>query len=80
MSSAELSRWLAYDQLDQVPDPVLIGARVACVIANVLGRGRYSPHDFTGRLRPKPRVMSAEVARAIFKGVTRMQETKTSRR
>jgi hypothetical protein len=70
MSSAELSRWLAYDQLDQVPDPVLIAARVCCVVANAFGRGqeRYRPEDFTGRPRPRRSVISPEAAEAMMRG------------
>jgi hypothetical protein len=79
MDSEELSRWLAYDQLDQVPDHVLIGGRVASVVANAMSGGhhRYCPEDFTGRVRPKPRILSGDAGKALFQGVSAMQAAKT---
>jgi hypothetical protein len=77
MNSEEMSRWLAYDQLDQIPDPVLIGGRIASVVANVMTVGqKFTPDDFTGRMRPKPRILSGEAGRAYFQGLTAAQQIK----
>jgi hypothetical protein len=75
MDSLELSRWMAYDQLDQITDHVMLAARIMCVVANTMGgsKARYTPDDFTGRLR-RTRVMSTEAMRAIFKGLTKRYE------
>ena len=72
MNSEELSRWIAYDQLDQIPDPVMLAARIMSVIANAMGSGkvRYTPHDFTGRRLPRARVQSPEAMRAMFIALT----------
>ena len=79
MDSEELSRWLAYDQLDQVTDHVMLSARIMCVVANCWSKGKYTPEDFTGRLR-RTRVMSTESMKAMFKAITAGREVKSSQR
>jgi hypothetical protein len=84
MSSRELSRWLAYDQLDGVPDAIHIGGVIASTIYNVMttGNTKKTADDpiFTGRRLRKPRIVSGESGRAIFRGASVMQEIREDRK
>jgi hypothetical protein len=79
MSSEELSRWLAYDQIDHIPDPIHIGAMICSVMANVMstGKRKFTPDDFTGRRLPKPKIVSGEAGNAFFRGVFKAHEIAT---
>jgi hypothetical protein len=82
MDSEELSRWLAYDQLDRVPDAVHIAGVIASTIYNVMtvGNKKLDADDamFTGRRRPRPRILSGESGLAFFKGLSASTDKVTS--
>jgi hypothetical protein len=72
MDSEEMSRWLAYDKLDGIPDAVHIGGVIASTFYNVMTTGAKLDADdprFTGRLRPKPRILSGDAGVAFFRGL-----------
>jgi hypothetical protein len=73
MSSEELSRWLAYDQTDLLPDPWFIGAQVCAVLAAAFGRKGYRPkvEDFIPRASGVAvKIASGEEGRAFFRGLS----------
>jgi len=80
MDSEELSRWLAYDKLDLIPDAWLIGGTICTVLVRMLGKdaGRIKPEDFIPRGKPV-RIMSGDAGRAIFEGITTAQRLKAER-
>jgi hypothetical protein len=65
MSSAELSEWMAYDELEVIPDPVWSTAAICWSVAtfNGFGKKKRSIEDFIPREKPV-RIMSGEVGRA----------------
>jgi len=81
MDSHELSEWLAYDQLDVIPDLYWIGAQICWVIASTMssGKRRYTIADFIPRARPSPRILSGDVAYAIWQGIKAAQNEKLKR-
>jgi len=77
MDSEELSRWIAYDKVDLLPDPWLVAGTICTVIASAFAKkgSKLEPEDFIPRPRPV-RVLSGEAGRAFFKGVTAAQEAR----
>lgn len=61
ISSAELSEWIAYDQLERLPDPYEIGGIVASTVANTVAGAKTTPSDFIPRHVPKRRQTQAEM-------------------
>ncbi len=51
MDSAELSEWLAFSQIEPLPNPYWIGANICHVIANSNSKKRFSLSDFMPQLR-----------------------------
>ncbi len=68
MSSCELSEWIAYDQLDRIPDPYWSSASICWAIASFMGSGKkkYKIDDFIPRETEKKTTTPEE-------GLTRMR-------
>jgi hypothetical protein len=81
MSSKELSEWVAYDQLDHIPDQYWIGAQICQVMAMVMGTGKkkYKVEDFIPRVRPV-RIMSGEQGLAMMQMITAMAKAEEARK
>lgn len=73
MDSAELSEWLAYDQIDPLPDPYWCAALIASTIARCMGAKSAKLEKFLPRrTKGKPRgvvangpALLASVRRAV---------------
>ncbi len=67
MDSQEFSLWLAYDQLDLLPDPWRQTGKLCQVLAATWGK-KSEIEDWIPR--PKPvRIVSGEEGRAYFQGM-----------
>ncbi len=75
MDSEELSRWIAYDQLDRIDDHYWIGAQICQVLAQVMTGKPYKVEDFIPRRR-RPRIVSGEAGLAWFGGIAAAQNAK----
>lgn len=68
-SSPVLSEWMAYDQLDLIPNPWWIGAQICQVIAAAMVGKKTSVEDWMPcSIRPV-RIMSGEQGKAILQEV-----------
>jgi hypothetical protein len=73
----ELSRWLAFCELEPLEDGYWQAAMVASTFANVMGSGkrRFQIADFLPSKRRAPRrIQSAEEGKAIIMGMIRRQQ------
>lgn len=55
MDSAEFSEWLAYSQIEPLPDLYWVGAMICRTIARSLGGSKAELKDFLPRTRPAAR-------------------------
>jgi hypothetical protein len=70
LSSSELSEWIAYDQLDRIPDPWEQTGTVCATVANLwTDKGGYRPDDFIPRPRRAARILDARAGLAWMRGV-----------
>ncbi len=51
MDSAELSEWLAYHQLEPIPDPNWHTGLIASLMVNLWSKSKTRPEDFIPRAR-----------------------------
>ena len=74
MSSAEISEWLAWDQLDHLPDHYWIGGEICATIANVMGNGRrtFHPEHFVPRAKAV-KIASADDMLVKFRAISTAQ-------
>ena len=73
MDSLEFSEWLAYDQLDLIPDPWRMVGILCQTIAASQGV-KSEVDDFIPIPKP-PRIISGEAGRSMFRGMlTRARE------
>jgi hypothetical protein len=77
ISSVELSEWMAWDQLDKLPDPWWQMGKICAVIAEILTGKAASPEDFIPRARPKRKIMSPEAAMATMRGAEAVLKAKS---
>jgi hypothetical protein len=78
MDSHELSEWLAYDQVDGVPDAYWICGKLCQTIVGSFAGKKTQVDDFIPRERPV-RIVSGDSAKAIMQGVTVAQRMKADR-
>lgn len=73
MDSEELSRWMAYDRLDRLPDPLWICGKICqTIVAAFCGKAK-DVDDFTER--PKPvRILSGEIGRSMIRDLSVQQQ------
>lgn len=55
LDSAELSEWLAYMQLEPLPDPWYQTGLMCAVMTRIWTKGRPHPQDFMPRVRSRRR-------------------------
>jgi hypothetical protein len=72
MSSLELSEWLAYSQLDPLPDPQRQTALLATLLVNLWSKQRVRLEDFLPRV-PTGRRQSSEEHLRFFETVAAQQ-------
>lgn len=78
MDSAELSRWMAYDQLDVIPDAYwMVGKICQIIIAAFTGKST-AIEDHIPRAKPV-RILSGDVGRGYMKDVGEAQRLKIER-
>jgi hypothetical protein len=68
MDSRELSEWLAYCQIDPLPDSHWQTGLLASTMTNLWSKSRTSPEDFIPRPRTRRRRSGAELL-ARFRGI-----------
>jgi hypothetical protein len=70
LDSAELSEWMAYDQLHPFPDPWLQTGVQASLTANLgkdpKNRKRYKPQDFMPQVKARRKRMTIEQIRSAM--------------
>ncbi|MHC5539601.1 phage tail assembly protein T [Singulisphaera rosea] len=79
IGSDELSEWLAFDDLEPLPNGYLQTGILASTIANVMGSGKkkFAPIDFMpGRRTATPRQSDPEKGIAVMRGLMARQNVK----
>ncbi len=81
LPSTLISEWLAYDQLDRIPDSYWQTGLLCSVIANAMGsrRRRFTPDEFIPRQQPK-RVQSIDEMMKVMQGVSALQAARESQK
>ncbi len=75
MDSAELTEWMAYNQLEPLPDPWLQTGISTSMMVNLWSKTRCKPEDFIPRAR-RSRRQSVEDQLAIFRGIAARQDAR----
>lgn len=78
MDSAELSEWLAFDNLYNLPDEFFLAEVLSQVVARVSGN-RTRPGDFVPYFRPEVVVQSTDSMLAQFVGWAAAHNFKVAR-
>ena len=77
MDSAELSEWMAYAQLEALPDPWLQTGQICRTMADLWAKGRHTAEQFIPREKRKQTV---EEQIAIFRGISAAQAARVQSR
>lgn len=68
MDSRELSEWLAYHQIEPLPDANWHAGLIASTMCNLWSKSKVRPEDFIPRVKTSARKSDAELL-AKFRGV-----------
>ena len=74
-----ISEWMAYDQIDLIPDHPWLAAMIAATNTNLWSKRNIDPEDLLPRRRPMRR-STTESHLALFKGISAGQEAKEKSR
>lgn len=75
MDSAELTEWMAYNQLEPLPDPWYQTGLTTSMMVNLWSKTRSRPEDFIPAPRRRRR-QTVEEQLAIFQGIGAVQNAR----
>jgi hypothetical protein len=75
MDSAEVSEWMAYNQLDPLPDQAWQTGLICSTMVNLWSKGKTKPDDFIPRVR-QTRRQSPQEQFAIMQGLASIQQAR----
>jgi hypothetical protein len=70
-----ISEWMAYSQIDPIPDSNWQTGLIASTMCNLWSKSKTKPEDFIPRIRVTQR-QSSETHLALFKGIAAAQKAK----